>query len=108
MGLPRRPIGELLVVMLGEQPDDRSSKRATSHIGESLTVDHVVTMAGAQQLQEIEPAFRTGRAKPSEAVLPIWVQLPFTALCRAPVSSTVIKAAVSSPARNTSRASSRN
>ena len=36
--------------------------------------------------------------------LPICVQTPFAALWRAPVSSTVTQAAVSSPARNTSRA----
>ena len=36
MGLPCRPIGELLVVMLGQQPDDRSGKRSVAHIGERL------------------------------------------------------------------------
>jgi hypothetical protein len=34
-------------------------------------------------------------------LLPIWVQKPFVALWRAPVSSTVIQAALSSPARST-------
>ena len=35
--------------------------------------------------------------------LPIWVQKPFFAAWRAPVSSTVIQAAVCRPARSTSR-----
>ena len=69
VGLPCRPIGEQLVVMLGEQPDDRSGKRAAAHIGERFGVDHVVAMPGAQQLQEIEPALRGGRAEPGEVVV---------------------------------------
>jgi hypothetical protein len=39
--------------------------------------------------------------------LPIWAHTPFAPLCRAPVSSTVIQRAVSSPARRTSIASDR-
>jgi hypothetical protein len=39
--------------------------------------------------------------------LPIWVQMPFAPAWRAPVSSTEIQGAVSSPARSTSRASAR-
>ena len=47
MDLPRRPISEVFVVMLGQQPDDRFGKRSAAHIGERLGVDHVVVMAGA-------------------------------------------------------------
>ena len=40
-----------------------------AHIGERLGVDHVVAMAGAQQVEEIEPALRAGGAEPGEAVV---------------------------------------
>src|SRR6201992_4496097 len=69
MGLPGRPIGEMLGLMLGQLADDRAGERAAAHVGECLGIDHVIAVASAQQVQEIEPALRAGRAEPSEAVI---------------------------------------
>ena len=69
MGLPGRPIGEMLGLMLGQLADDRAGERAAAHVGECLGIDHVIAVASAQQVQKIEPALRAGRAEPSEAVI---------------------------------------
>ena len=69
MGQPRRPVGEALVGMLGEQPDDRPGERAAAHIGERFGVDHIIPVTGAQQLEEVEPALGAGRPEPGEAVV---------------------------------------
>ena len=69
MGLPCRAIGEVLVVVFGELADQRPGERAVAHIGERLGVDDVVAMAGTQQVEEVEPALRTGGAEPGEAVI---------------------------------------
>src|ERR1700759_402138 len=69
MGLPGRPIGEMLGLMLGQLADDWAGERAALHVGERLGIDHVIAAASAQQVQEIEPALRAGRAEPSKAVI---------------------------------------
>ena len=57
--------------------------------------------------EEVQAALAARRAEPGELSLPICVQTPLTPQWRAPVSSTVIQAAVSRPARSTSRVSVR-
>ena len=69
MGLPRSLVGEALVRMVGQEPDDRPGERSAPHIVERLGVDHVVVVAGAQQFQKIEPALGAGRAEPGEVLV---------------------------------------
>lgn len=69
MRLPGGAIGEVLVTRLGQHPDDRAGKRAAAHVGERLGIDHIVAMAGAQQLKEVEPGLAGGRGEPGKAVV---------------------------------------
>src|ERR1700746_2958601 len=69
MGLPGRPISEMLGLMLCQLADDRAGERAAAHVGERLGIDHVITVAGAQKVKEMWPALCAGRAKPGEAVI---------------------------------------
>ena len=66
MRLPRLMIGEVPIGMFRQQPDHWSAERALPHIGERFVVDHIVGMAGAQQIEDIVPAPRTGRPEPCE------------------------------------------
>ena len=66
MCTPGRLIGEELIRMFGQAGDHRCGKRAVAHIGQRLGIDDVITMAGAQQLQEIETALRIRGAEPGE------------------------------------------
>src|ERR1700688_3069614 len=107
MRVPGPLVGEAAVGMFGQAVDHLSGQRAFAHIGECRGIDDVIAMAGAQQGEEVEAALRPGGANQVKCSLPIWVQKPFFAWWRAPVSSTVIQAALVSPARSTSRASAR-
>src|SRR6185312_13219369 len=66
---PRRLVGEVLGLVGCKLADHRAGERAALHIGERLGADHVITVAGTQEFQEIEPALRAGRSEPGEAVV---------------------------------------
>ena len=69
MCLPGGLVGEVLVGMFGQLPDDRTGQIAAAHIGERFGVDHVIFVTGAQQFEKIAPALGCGRAEPGEAVV---------------------------------------
>jgi hypothetical protein len=56
MGRPGGVIGEGLVRMFGQAGDHRTGKGALAHIGQSLGIDDVIAMAGAQQREEVAAA----------------------------------------------------
>ena len=103
------------------QTGDRGRWQAlVSHVVICGIVQHVIGMAGAQQIQEVQPAFRRPGAKPCEpviadlrakAVLPLWRapvsvrQTPSGTSARFANRSTDTNGDVSSPARKTSWAS---
>jgi hypothetical protein len=62
-------------------------------------------LTGTKQTKEVQSALASGVSSQAKSSLPICVQKPLPALCRAPLSSTVIQPAVRRPARNASRAS---
>ena len=66
MRLPGRAIGKAGLGMAGEQGDDPQGEMTPAHIGQRLGVDHVVLVAGAQQLEEVQSALRGGGAEPSK------------------------------------------
>ena len=66
MSLPRRAIGEDAIGMLAQAGDDGAGERAGAHVGQSLVIDDVIAMPGAQQFEEVEAAFRTGGPEPGE------------------------------------------
>jgi len=82
-------------------------QRAFAHVSQRLGIDDVIAMAGAQQREKVEAALRAGGAEPGEVRIANLRAEAVGALWRAPVSSTVIQAALMSPARSTSRASAR-
>ena len=66
MGRPGGLIGEGLVRMFGQTGDHRTGKGAVAHIGQSLGIDDVIAMAGAQQREEVAAALRWGGAEPGK------------------------------------------
>ena len=60
MGRPGGVIGEGLVPMFGQAGDHRTGESAVAHIGQSLGIDDVIAMAGAQQREEVAAALQGG------------------------------------------------
>jgi len=96
VGLPRRLVGKA-PGFGGEQSGDDAFRHAVfDQVGQRRGIDHVIGMAGAQQVQEVQPALRgSGQAKRS---LPMCVVYSLAPAWRAAVSSTVTQAALASPA----------
>ena len=85
MAVPGRFIGEPMLG-IGFQPGDhRSRQGALTHVIQRLGVDHVVTVSGAQHLQEIQPAFGAGGGEGGEVVVADLGAETVLSLCRAPV-----------------------
>ena len=68
-----------------------------AHVVVSGVVEHVVSVAGAEQIEEVQPALRGRVRNQVNHSLPICVQNPFFPACRAPVSSTLTHGDISSP-----------
>ena len=104
---PGRLIGEAAVGMFGQAGDDMAGERAVAHIGQRLGIDDVIAMAGAQQREEVEAALRPGGAEPGEMrVADLGAEAVRGLVARAGVVHRDPGGCVS-PARSTSRASSR-
>jgi hypothetical protein len=58
MGSPGSLIGEGFARVFCQAGDDRAGEGALAHIGQSLGIDDVIAMAGAQQFEEVAAAFR--------------------------------------------------
>ena len=69
MRLPGRVIGEARLPLGRQAADHRPGERAAAHVGQRRVVDHVVGVAGAQQVEEVEPALGRPRAEPGEVVV---------------------------------------
>ena len=69
MALPGRLIGKLPLLVRGQLPDHRSGQGVLTHVVQRRVVDHVVGVAGAQQVEEVQPALAAGRAEPGEVVV---------------------------------------
>src|SRR5215472_4556869 len=67
---PGLGIGKVPLRLGGEMVDDGSRQGTLAHIGESLLVENVVAVAGAQEFEKVEPAFGAGGAEPGEVVVP--------------------------------------
>src|ERR1700680_2702862 len=66
---PGDRVREMLVRMLGQSCDDRAGQAPSAHVAEGFGIDHVVGMAGPQQVEEIEPALRSSGAEPGEMLI---------------------------------------
>ena len=64
MGLPCREVGELRVGLLGQQGHNRAGQAAAVHVRQRLGIDHVIGVAGPQQVEEVQPALAAGGAEP--------------------------------------------
>src|SRR5215204_2560062 len=107
MGVPDLLVGEVAVRMIDQASDHVRGQRAFAHVSERLGIEDVIVVAGAQQLEEIEPALEGGGTKPGEMrVADLRTEAIGGFVPRASVV-TVIQAALESPARSTSRASVR-
>ena len=69
VGRPGRLVGEVVLGMLGQARDHGTGQGAPAHVGERLGVDHVVGEAGAQHLEEVQPALRGRRGEGGEVVV---------------------------------------
>jgi hypothetical protein len=52
--------------LFGQAGDHRGGKGALAHIGQRLGIDDVIAIAGAQQLEEVAAALRSGGAEPGK------------------------------------------
>jgi hypothetical protein len=69
VGLPVRIFGKA-PRSGGEQSGDDAFRYAVfDQVGQRRSIDHVVGMAGAQQVQEVQPALRRAGGEPSEVVV---------------------------------------
>ena len=55
--------------MRGQSLDERSGQRMLAHVVQGRVVDHIVGVAGAQQVEEVQPALAARRAEPGEVVV---------------------------------------
>ena len=62
-------IGKLQLLVRGQSLDQRSGQRMVTHIVQGRVVDHIVGVAGTQQVEEVEAALATRRAEPGEVVV---------------------------------------
>jgi hypothetical protein len=69
MGQPRGLGCEVLVGLLGQRGDRRSGQSPPSHVGQSFSVDHVLGVAGTEQIEEVAPTFAGRRAEPGEMIV---------------------------------------
>src|SRR5437764_15465004 len=69
MPQPRFLIDELLLLMRGKSLDQRSGQRMIAHVVQGRVVDHIVGMAGTQQVEEVQTTLAASRAEPGERVI---------------------------------------
>ena len=62
-------IGKLPSLVRGQSLDQRSGQGMLTHIVQGRVVDHIVGVAGTQQVEEVQPALAARRAEPGEAVV---------------------------------------
>src|SRR5437868_14709325 len=62
MPQPRFLIDELLRLMRGKSLDERSGQRMIAHVVQGRVVDHVVGVAGTQQVEEVQTTLAARRA----------------------------------------------
>ena len=62
-------VAEAVLVVLGQLGDHRAAQATLAHVGQGLGIDHVIAVAGLQDLQEAQPAFRRGRGERGEVVV---------------------------------------
>lgn len=69
MRRPRRPVGEVLGRMSGEQIDDFARQVVLAHVGETRRIDQMRGIAGVEQLQEVQSALGARGRKRRELVV---------------------------------------
>ena len=82
--------------MLGQTGEDGPGERPCAHIGQRFVIDDYSPCPARNSSRKLRRLFEPVAPNQPNCALPIWVQKPFLALWRAPVSSTVIQAALSS------------
>jgi hypothetical protein len=66
---PRGLIGEAALGLRRQTGDQGGGQSAVAHVFERRIVQHKVDMAGAQQIEEVQPALRGPRAELGESVV---------------------------------------
>ena len=69
MRLPRRLINELHLARSSQAGDQRRGQSAAAHVVERQFIQHEVGMAGAQQIEKVQPGLGGSRGEPGEAVV---------------------------------------
>src|SRR5215468_10514390 len=69
MGVPGGLVGEISVGMIEKAGDHRASQRSLAHVSDRLIGNHIIAVAGAQHLKEVEAALGARGAEPSEVVV---------------------------------------
>jgi hypothetical protein len=69
MRLPRRVIGEPCVGVPGQAGDQRTGQGTVAHIGQRRGVDDIVGVAGAQQIEKVQPALARGGGEPGKVLV---------------------------------------
>ena len=69
MRLPGRLVREDALRVAGQERDHRAGQGVLAHVGQRLGVDHVVSMPGPQQREEVQPALAGRAAEPGEVVI---------------------------------------
>ena len=69
MGTPPGLVGEGSALMGEQRGDDRLGHGVLDHVGHRRGVDHVLGVAGAQQLEDAQPALGRPGGEPGEAVV---------------------------------------
>jgi hypothetical protein len=69
MRLPGRRIGKLLLGMLRQPGNGGSGEGMFVHVGQSRLVDHVISVSGPQQIEEVKAALAARGAEPGEIII---------------------------------------
>jgi hypothetical protein len=99
--VPCCAIGEDAIAMFAEAGQKGAAERAGAHVGESLFVDDVIAISGAQKFEEVEAALGSRGCEPNEPGVADLSAEAVLALVARPVPSAVIQPDRIRPARNT-------
>ena len=69
MRLPGCEVGEVRLRLLCQLGYGRTRQRPVAHVSQRLGVDHVIGVAGAEQVEEVQPALAARGGEPGEMLV---------------------------------------
>jgi len=67
--VPSLLIGEVAVGVFGQASEHMGGQRAFTHVGQRRSINDVIAVTGAQQIEEVEPALRGRGPEPGEVFI---------------------------------------